>query len=121
MVFDQTVIWTYASLPLASMAKASPPMVARYRITPVGRAPNWTPLAVSSDGMRTEILFPEDLPSGEAPILLGRQADGSHRLLSYRQDGTRYLVDEVIETAELRLGGRQGTVVRIRRLAGTAP
>lgn len=116
--FDQTVSWTYAPELSADEPMPPRPMDGRYRITPQGRAPRWTPLAVLTDGARTEIIFPGDLASGEAPVLIGRQADGSPRLLTYRQAGNRYLVDEVIEDGELRLGGRQPRVVRIRRLTG---
>ena len=117
--FDQTVSWTYAPDPLGGAA-TSRPKDAAYRIRPIGRAPRWTPLAVLTDGERTEIIFPESLSAGEAPALIGRQADGSPRPLSYRQVGNLYLVDEVIEEAELRLGDRQPRVVRLQRLSGAS-
>ncbi len=116
--FDPTVAWTYAPERSANAAPSQRPMDGRYRIAPQGRAPRWTPLAVLTDGVRTEIIFPDDLASAEAPVLIGRQSDGAPRLLSYRQAGSRYLVDEVIEDAELRLGGLHPRVVRIRRMAG---
>jgi len=117
--FDQTVSWTYPPDSLGEPA-ASRPKDAAYRIRPIGRAPRWTPLAVLTDGERTEIVFPESVSAGEAPALIGRQADGSPRPLSYRQVGNLYLVDEVIEEAELRLGDRQPRVVRLQRLSGAS-
>ena len=117
--FDQTVSWTYAPDPLGEPA-TSRSKDARYRIRPIGRAPRWTPLAVLTDGERTEIIFPESLSADEAPALIGRQADGSPRPLSYRQVGNLYLVDEVIEEAELRLGDRRPRVVRLQRLSGAS-
>lgn len=114
--FDQTVAWSYSAEVSAEDVLEPRPMDARYRITPQGRAPRWTPLAVLTDGARTEIIFPDELASIEAPVLVGRQPDGSPRLLSYRQAGSRYLVDEVVEDAELRVGGARPKIVRIRRL-----
>lgn len=118
--FDQTVAWTYSAEVAADEVLEPRPMDARYRITPEGRAQRWTPLAVLTDGARTEIIFPDELASIEAPVLIGRQADGSPRLLSYRQSGSRYLVDEVVEDAELRVGGARPKIVRIRRLPGAS-
>ena len=118
--FDQTVAWTYSAEVAADEVLEPRPMDARYRITPEGRAPRWTPLAVLTDGARTEIIFPDELASIEAPVLIGRQPDGSPRLLSYRQSGSRYLVDEVVEDAELRVGGARPKIVRIRRLPGAS-
>ncbi|MBC1181858.1 TrbG/VirB9 family P-type conjugative transfer protein [Brevundimonas sp. WCHBH090558] len=97
------------------------PLDARYRLEPQGRRPRWTPSAVFHDGRRTFIAFPADLQVDEAPALFAIAPDGEAQLVNYRQAGGLFIVDRVLDRAELRLGDRRPQVVRIRRLQGVRP
>lgn len=92
---------------------------ARYRIQAQGRV-RWTPTAVFNDGLRTFITFDPDLQADEAPALFAVGPDGQTQLVNYRQAGGLFIVDRVLEQAELRLGDRRPQVVRIRRLTGAS-
>lgn len=94
----------------------SGPLNARYRIEPVGRRPAWTPTAVFDDGRRTFIAFAPDLALSEAPALFGLGSSGDAQFLNYRQAEGVFIVDRLLDQAELRLGDRRPQVVRIRRL-----
>ncbi|MDP3403116.1 MAG: TrbG/VirB9 family P-type conjugative transfer protein [Brevundimonas sp.] len=97
------------------------PLDARYRLEFRGRAPRWTPSAVFNDGRRTFIAFHPDLQVDEAPALFVIAPDGEAQLTNYRQAGGLFIVDRVVDRAELRLGDRRPQVVRIRRLEGARP
>lgn len=91
----------------------------RYRIAPrKGRAPAWIPVRVFDDGVRTYIEFPADLATREAPPLFLLGDDGQAQLVNYRQKGLYYVVDRLIDRAELRLGDKPQAIVRITRLGG---
>lgn len=94
---------------------------ARYRLEPRGRAPRWTPTAVFNDGRRTFIAFPPALQVDEAPALFVVAPDGEAQLVNYRQAGGLFIVDRVLDRAELRLGDRRPQIVRIHRLPGARP
>jgi P-type conjugative transfer protein TrbG len=92
-----------------------------YRIeTAKGRAPRWIPVRVFDDGAKTFIAFPSDLATSEAPPLFLLGAGGQAELVNYRVQGAYYVVDRLIERAELRLGENPQSVVRIRHL-GSRP
>lgn len=95
------------------------PLDARYRIEPRGRTPRWSPTAVFNDGIRTFIALSPDAAIDEAPALFVR-AGGELQLANYRQAGGVLVVDRVFDEAELRLGGRRPSVVRIRRMEPVA-
>jgi type IV secretion system protein VirB9 len=86
-----------------------------YRITPQGRgaAPRWTPVRVFDDGAKTYIQFPADLASTDAPPLFLIGSTGAAELVNYRFSNGYYIVDRLIDVAELRLGDKPQTVVRI--------
>lgn len=87
-----------------------------YRIdTPKGRAPRWSPVRVFDDGTKTFIAFPADLATSEAPPLFLLGSDGQAELVNYRILGGYYVVDRLVDQAELRLGEKKQTVVRITR------
>jgi len=92
------------------------PLDAGFRIAPKGRRPIWTPTAVMTDGLRTFLTFPPRVTTGEAPALFALGPDGQAQLVNYRQQGDLWVVDRVLEAAELRLGDRRhAQVVRIQR------
>jgi type IV secretion system protein VirB9 len=90
----------------------------RYRVEPVhARAPRWQPVRVFDDGAKTYLEFPADLSTQEAPPLFLIGSGGDAELVNYRVRGAYYIVDRLLDVAELRLGGPPQTVVRITRLA----
>ena len=92
------------------------PLDAGFRIAPKGRRPAWTPSVVMTDGVRTFLSFPPGVSSAEAPALFARGPDGQAQLVNYRQQGGLWVVDRVLQAAELRLGERRHRqVVRIER------
>jgi type IV secretory pathway VirB9-like protein len=88
-----------------------------YTIAPVkGNPPSWTPRQVVHDQEgKTYILFPAYLTTITAPLLRLVGSSGPE-LVNYRQVGTTYVLDELFNLAELRVGGgKTAEVVRIHR------
>ncbi len=77
--------------------------------------PPWQPLRVFDDGLKTYIQFPNNLGSSEAPPLFLIGPHDQAQLVNYRLLGGYYVVDRLIDMAELRLGEKPQTVVRITR------
>ncbi len=86
-----------------------------YRIDALRDKPHWQPVRVFDDGTRTYIQFPPNMASTEAPPLFLVGSGGKAELVNYRLTGGYYVVDRLIDVAELRLGERVQTVVRITR------
>jgi type IV secretion system protein VirB9 len=87
-----------------------------------GDDPSWRPLRVYSDGMKTYIQFPRTLSSGTAPVLVALDNDGgwfsspTEQMVNYRMQRDRYIVDRVLDRAELVTGvGSSQTRVVITR------
>jgi len=87
-----------------------------------GDNPRWRPLRVYTDGAKTYIQFPHSLSFGSAPALVGLARDGgwfsdpTEEMVNYRIVGDRYVVDQVLDRAELVSGvGRWQTRVLITR------
>ncbi|CAN7604908.1 P-type conjugative transfer protein TrbG [Phenylobacterium sp. LjRoot164] len=92
-----------------------------YRVATVkGRTPRWSPVRVFDDGAKTFIAFPAGFATMEAPPLFLLGEDGRAELVNYRVQGGYYVVDRLIERAELRLGEKSQTIVRITRLGPRA-
>ncbi|EJL35440.1 P-type conjugative transfer protein TrbG [Caulobacter sp. AP07] len=91
----------------------------RYRIDPKDRRPpRWTPVRVFDDGAKTYIEFPADLATDQAPPLFLLGDKDRAELVNYRQSGTFYVVDRLIDRAELRIGEGRQSIVRITRQDG---
>ncbi len=84
-----------------------------YAIT--GDKPAWRPLHVFDDGQKTYIEFPQTLALGEAPPLFVIGASGQAELVNYRVQHNYYVADRLFGFAELRLGGKRQSIVRITR------
>ena len=87
-----------------------------------GDDPSWRPLRVYTDGWKTYIEFPSSIGSGTAPALVALNNDGgwfsrpTEQMVNYRMQGNRYIVDRVLERAELVSGvGSDQTRVVITR------
>ncbi|UDF04852.1 P-type conjugative transfer protein TrbG [Asticcacaulis sp. AND118] len=130
------VSWRYPMLPVVKIEPPAPsvappmPPNAGVGIDPTrlnfnyvveGASPAWRPRRVFDDGAKTYIVFPPEMATSSAPplFLIGRA--GEAQLVNYRIVGTSYVVDRLIEVAELRLGTAPQTVVRLRRSDVAAP
>ena len=81
-----------------------------------GDNPNWRPTRVFDDGKKIFIQFPRELAVSEAPPLFVTDRKGKKaKLVNYRVNGEYYVVDRLFDYAELRLGEKDQTVVRIER------
>ena len=81
-----------------------------------GDTPNWRPTRVFDDGKKVFIQFPKELAVSEAPPLFVTDRKGKKsKLVNYRVNGEYYVVDRMFDYAELRLGEKDQTVVRIER------
>ena len=82
------------------------------------RPPKWMPKRVFNDGHKTYIHFPDDLAVTEAPplfVLDDRPHNSEAQLVNYRVKDNYYIVDQIIERAQLRLGTAPQQIVTIRR------
>lgn len=91
-----------------------------YRMT--GANPAWKPLRVFDDGRQVFIQMPPSIAASDLPPLFVLNDSGEAELVNYRVRGQYYIVDRLFRAAELRLGEKRQTVVRIIRLdRGAAP
>lgn len=96
-----------------------------YDIRPAGgsvfrsaTAPRWQPVRVFDDGAKTFIQFPAGLASSDAPPLFLVGPRNTAELVNYRFANGYYVVDRLFSVAELRLGEKPQTVVRITANGG---
>jgi type IV secretion system protein VirB9 len=88
-----------------------------YKIEPVhGKPPHWQPVRVFDDGLKTYIQFPVNMASTDAPPLFLVGPGDTAQLVNYRFLNGYYVVDRLFDVAELRLGEKPQTIVRITRL-----
>jgi type IV secretion system protein TrbG len=90
----------------------------RYRIE--GRA-SFAPARVFDDGAKVYIQFASSLPQGEAPPLFVQGSNGAPALVNYRVRGNTYIVDRLFAVAELRLGAKPQSIVKIIRTDAAQP
>jgi P-type conjugative transfer protein TrbG len=69
-----------------------------------GRKYDWKPRQVFDDGEKTYIKMPQNLKTSEAPALFVLSRDDDLMLVNYRVKGDFYIVDRLIERAEMRVG-----------------
>ena len=81
-----------------------------------GDKPAWRPLRAFDDGRQTFVEFPSNLAVGEAPPLFLTNKGGNAQLVNYRQKGRYYIVDRLFDTAELRLGTKRQSIVKLKRV-----
>jgi type IV secretion system protein VirB9 len=87
-----------------------------YRIEPIhGKPPRWQPIRVFDDGTKTYIQFPVNMAATEAPPLFLVGPHGGVELVNYRYINGYYVVDRLIDVAELRIGEKPQVIVRISR------
>jgi len=90
----------------------------RYAIT--GDSPPWKPVRAFDDGQHVYIQFPAGIAQGDLPPLFVVGPDGKGELVNYRFHAPYDIVDRLFGAAELRLGGKKASVVRIERTDGIA-
>ena len=109
---------------LAAAQKSASPVVGiealnfNYTIQPVKGTPAWTPIQCFDDGRKTFVRFPPAMLVREAPALFVLR-DRETELVNYRVKGDTYVIDRLIDSAELRVGQQEQEIVRILR--GSAP
>jgi type IV secretion system protein TrbG len=105
-----------AAAPIASGIDI-PHLAFGYRI--IGDKPDWRPLRVFDDGVRTFIEFPESVARSEMPPVFVIGAGGQGELVNYRVSGHHMIVDRLFAEAELRMGDKHSEQrVRIVRQRG---
>ena len=117
--YQQNVAWGAASSTLPTGENVAN-LDFGFRLS--GDNPAWRPLRVYTDGAKTYIQFPRAMAFGSAPALVGLDNDGgwfsgpSQQMVNYRIAGDRYVVDRVLDRAELVSGVGSGqTRVMITR------
>lgn len=83
-----------------------------------GERTPWRPVRAFDDGAQTFIEFPQAAMAGELPPLFVVGRGGKAELVNYRARGRYYVVDRLFAEAELRLGEKRQTVVRVIRKGG---
>lgn len=91
-----------------------------YRIASMAGAPAWKPTQVFDDGAKTFIRFPSPVVPTRAPVLFVLRGAGatSAQFVNYRVKGDLYVIERLVDAAELRLGPDEdgpAEVVRITR------
>lgn len=77
--------------------------------------PTWMPRRVFDDGHKTYIKFPESMQDTEAPILYGLSHAKEQEVLNYRRHKHFYIIDHLIDVAELSVGGKAAITVGMER------
>lgn len=123
--------WRYPADELAGLASRNDRAIAReagsversltleglnfdYRLS--GDDPDWKPIRVFDDGKQVFIQMPETIAASDLPPLFVLGKHGDAELVNYRVRGGYYVVDRLFRAAELRLGEKDQTVVRITRV-----
>lgn len=112
--FNSAIAWRVDRAPDPSPLLGAQRLYGDYEIRPAGPRPPWTPTAVVDDGRRTLIFLDPAVAAGEAPALFVGSGT-SAEIANYRQIGSVLVLDRLFTSAELRRGGRNPEVVRIRR------
>jgi P-type conjugative transfer protein TrbG len=86
-----------------------------YRVSVEKGKPGWTPVQVFDDGRKTFIRFPSAMLNREAPALFVLSATNEVQLVNYRVKNDFYVIDRLVEKAELRVGQKDPEIVRISR------
>ena len=83
-----------------------------------GKPPRWQPVRVFDDGLKTYVQFPINLASTDAPPLFLVGPHDTAQLVNYHFVNGYYVVDRLFDVAELRIGEKPQSIVRITREGG---
>jgi len=79
-----------------------------------GDMPAWKPVLIFDDGKKVFIQFPKGMHVSESPALfVVSDSSGETQLVNYRVKNEYYIVDRLFNRAELRLGQKDQTIIRI--------
>ncbi len=122
--YHSVVAWTYPRRPtIANVAanasghtsgKSTTRNYAYVIKTRKETTPPWTPVSVYDDGMRVHVVLPDDIDTTRRPPLFLVDRDGAVRLVNYHTTPDRYIVHELFDRAELRLGNERVIISRMR-------
>ena len=84
-----------------------------YRLS--GDRPDWKPVRVFDDGRQVFIQMPKTIETTDMPPLFVLGDGGDAELVNYRIRSNYYVVDRLFQAAELRLGTKRQTVVKIEK------
>ena len=131
--YTSAVSWNYPQEQMQAMAAAKAADAAKaesvvapalaidqlhfgYRVEPVhSKPPRWQPVRVFDDGIKTYIQFPINMAATDAPPLFLVGPGDKAELVNYRYLNGYYVVDRLVDVAELRIGEKPQTIVRITR------
>lgn len=85
-----------------------------YAIEPEDKYP-WTPVRVFDDGNKTFIQMPKAMKTSDAPALFLLEDDSEPLLTNYRIKGDYYIVDRLLERAELRVGASKKVTIELEK------
>lgn len=77
--------------------------------------PTWMPRRVFDDNHKTYIEFPESMQDTEAPILYSLSRSKDQEIVNYRRYRNFYIIDHLIDMAELTVGGKVNLKVGIEK------
>jgi type IV secretion system protein VirB9 len=80
------------------------------------KKPSWMPIRAFDDGQKTYVEFPRSTKAREMPGLFILSNSGGTEIVSYRSSGSFYVVDQLVDVLELRLGSESQEIVGIERL-----
>ena len=117
--YSAQIAWSYPRSEATAVAAPIDGVNLNYRVrTTRGARPVWLPTRVFDDGRRTWIEFSPNVEASDLPPLFVITSEGAE-LVNYRTlqgpSGQRYMIDRIFDVAELRLGTRAPTIVRIER------
>ena len=91
-----------------------------YTIQVIKGHPAWTPVQAFDDGRRTFVRFPSAMVLREAPALFVLR-DSETQLVNYRVKNDTYVIDRLLDSAELRVGQKDQEIVRVSRTTPDPP
>ncbi|MGD8450913.1 MAG: TrbG/VirB9 family P-type conjugative transfer protein [Phycisphaerae bacterium] len=122
--YHSVVEWTYPHAPTNSPPVA--PSATRTSVdsdtrnyaylikVPHDHVPRWTPVCVFDDGHRVYVRFPDHINDVRRPPLFIVDPDGAVRLVNYHVEDRSYVVHELFDRAELRLGAERVIIDRVK-------
>ncbi len=130
--YHSVIEWTYPrrmAIPLPASSAPPAPVTAPQSLVrnyvyslkaPVGGPPPWAPKAVYDDGHRVYIDFDPSINDLRRPPLYLLDSSGMARMVNYRTEANRYVVDELFDRAALRIGEERVVIQRTLPRPATA-
>lgn len=80
------------------------------------KKPSWMPLRAFDDGKKTYIQMPKSASNQEMPALFALNKKGDREIVNYRMEDNFFVVDRLLDLAELRLGEKMPEVVGVEKI-----